>query len=866
MTRVGEVRWLAPGWLLAAFAAIVSSLGQSQSFAQNQPQASANAASSRSPLVATNAAESLFLKLGSVGLDPSRVYRARNLSLDRPGFSITLDDGTIAFTEDTAARVTGAFFEGDGEVLLIPPNQVERGSMSLFTGAAILEEHFTTGYFRFNDDTFAELRPYLTAAEGGREFVAQRNETARSLAQADALRLFMSFSRFLPVAGLPAPLLASDKSADDDRFLHARLQGQKQGIFDVYFDARAPEQVWAGQFRMAEDFNFYNVWSSFSLPGNKAAPETTHSIAIEEGRVDTIYIPEIKIRAEIKPPTTLDAEAELQLDVIKGGQRAALFELARTLVIKDVEADGRPVEFIHNPAIEGTQLARRGNDLVAVVFPRPIQAGQRIQLRFVYGGAVLSEAGPGLLYVGARGTWYPNRGIAMSNFNLEFHYPPAWTLVATGKRVEAPDTAAEPEAGAPGEQVSRWISERPIPIAGFNLGKYQRVVTAAGDVTVATYATQSVERGFPQQPAQVLTGPSGNLGGTQPPVVVTPLPPSPAHNEQMVARTASHAIEVFSRYFGPYPFSELSLTQMPGNLSQGWPGLIFLSSLSFLTPEEETNLHMPAVEKALIRESIAHEIAHQWWGDLVMWKGYRDQWMSEGLANYSSLMLFEAEEPAQFRAILNGYRDDLLQKNKAGVPLMQDGPVTLGTRLSCSQFPDGYEDISYGRGTWLFYMLRHMMRDAGLKSDGSSSGQDEPFIRALRKLRERYQGTSITTRQMLQVFEEELPRSLWYQGHRSLDWFYEGWINGTAVPRYELRNVKYVERGGVIAVSGVLLQKEAPEDLVTPVPLYASRAGKLTFLGRIFADGAETSFHLTAPADTHKIVIDPEQTLLARSK
>ncbi len=53
------------------------------------------------------------------------------------------------------------------------------------------------------------------------------------------------------------------------------------------------------------------------------------------------------------------------------------------------------IEFIHNPAIEGTQLARQGNDLVAVVFPQPLRTGQRMELRFVYGGEVLAEAGVG---------------------------------------------------------------------------------------------------------------------------------------------------------------------------------------------------------------------------------------------------------------------------------------------------------------------------------------------------------------------------------------------------------------------------------------------------------------------------------------
>ena len=93
----------------------------------------------------------------AVTLDKLRVYRLRDVSIDRAAIHITLNNGTIAFTGDVAGRVTGAFFEGDGEILLSPPNQYERASMALFTGAAILEERFVTAYFRFNDDTFAEL-------------------------------------------------------------------------------------------------------------------------------------------------------------------------------------------------------------------------------------------------------------------------------------------------------------------------------------------------------------------------------------------------------------------------------------------------------------------------------------------------------------------------------------------------------------------------------------------------------------------------------------------------------------------------------------------------------------------------------------
>jgi len=810
-----------------------------------------------------SAAENLFLQLSNVGLDSSRVYRARELSFDRAAFHISLDDGVIGFTQDVAGCVTGAFFEGEGEILMTPPNQVERASMALQTGAAILEERFNSAYFRFNDDTFTEIQSYLVPAEDPTGFASRWNQTARNLAEPDALRLFTTFSQRLPSIGTTENT-AKPCANPDDRFLHARMQGQTKGTFDVFFDSAAVEQVWAAQSRNVEGITYYNVWTSYS-PAKKSSDG--NQTASEVGRADAIDILSNKIRVDIKPPTTIDAVATLDLKVRQGGQRTVVFELARLLHLTEVLADSHPVEFIHNPSVEGTQLARHGNDLVAVVFPAPIQTGQRIQLRFTYGGEVLSEAAAGLLYVGARGTWYPNRGIAMSNFDLEFHYPPEWTLVATGQRVDAPSaTASTPgETSLPAEQVSRWVSERPIPVAGFNLGKYQHAEARAGDVFVDTYATKTVERGFPAENQTALPD-VPSISRTAPPLAVTAAPPSPARNEQMVASMSAHAIESYSRWFGPYPYHRLALAQFPGNMSQGWPGLVFLSSLSYLTNEEKNHLHLSPVEKTLIGVVVGHETAHQWWGDLVTWNDYRDQWIPEALANYSALMLVEAEDSTKFHDVLNKYRNDLFFKNSAGVRLMEDGPVTLGNRLSCSQFPTGYEAISYGRGTWLLHMLRNMLRAAEppAANAGADAVQDEPFIRALRKVRERYEGKPITTRELLQVFEEDLPRPLWFEGRKSLDWFYNGWVNGTAVPRFEAHNVKYVETATATTITGTLLQKDAPDDLVTPIPLYAFHAGKMTLLGQVFADGAETPFHLTAPLGVHSILIDPKQTLLAR--
>jgi hypothetical protein len=815
-------------------------------------------------------AETLYLQLGQVGLDPARVYEVREASLDRSPVHIALEDGTIGFTQDVMGHITGAFFEGEGEVLLTPPDEVERRSMSLFTGSAILEEHFATAYFRFNDDVADELRPDLRVTENKQEFVDRWNATARNLASSDAMRLLMTFSRMLPAktdSQSATPKSALPNSLND-HYLHARLQGTTLGVFDVYFDSIAAEQVQAGQAKAAKDGTvYYDVWTSFSLsdagaPGTKA--KSIQPQGDERLKEDWVSVLRYKITTEVQPPTELHSRARMQVELKENGPRALLFELSRYLNVESVKLNGQDVEFIHNPSVEGTQLSRSGNDMVAVILPEPARAGEKIELDFVYGGEVLAEAGGGLLYVGARGMWYPNRGMAMSDFDLEFEYPEGWTLVATGK---LSPVSNEEIAKTKGGQVSRWVSERPIPLAGFNLGRYRVATAHAGDVLVEAYATQGVERDFPSGPIHVIV-PQSPDGSPTLPEMSMPNRPSPVQTELNVAESAAQAIDYYARRFGPYPYSHLALTQMPGRDSQGWPGLVFLSSYAFLNQQQREQMHFDPI-RILMQESIpAHEAAHQWWGDLISWSNYRDQWFTEGLANYCAMMILQEKNPAGFRQIMERYRQDLLVPNKDGMAPKDAGPVTLGGRLESSKFPGGYEAISYGRATWLFHMLRTMMKDAQTSEGRKESGSDdEPFVRALHDLRNRYQGKPINSRELMDVFADELPPSAWYEGKKSLDWFLDGWVNGIAIPKLELKAVKIAPRGARSLVSGTILQKDAPQDLVTSVPIYAAVAGKQpVLLGRVFADGEESSFRLTAPAGVHKILLDPEQTVLTSPK
>ncbi len=453
-------------------------------------------------------------------MDAGLVYHVRDASIHRPNLSLTFESGTLAFTEDICGRITGAFFEGEGEILLQPPNRVERASMALFTGMAILEEQFESGYLRFNDDTAALLQPFLSPEPDNSDFVKNWGEAAHRWAGYDALRLLLDFSHFLP------PSSAKQRNQKFPSLLHAHLIGQKLGAFEVFWDASNVEPVWAGQERVKDDSDFFDIWTSFAPPASEAAP-----------RDNDISIPGFRIQASVHPPTELQASTEMDIRVRNGGQRTLFLELSRYLKIESVEDNGRPVDFIQNPAIEGTQLQRKGNDLVAVVFPAELKSGQEFKLKFRYAGDVISEAGSGLLYVGARGTWYPNFGLNPAYFDMVFRYPAGWTLLATGKQISREGGGTPAPTEVAGEKVTHWVSDRPIPVAGFNLGKYTRAGAKAGNVMVEAYRTEGVEKSFPKAPSRVIEQPNPPALRRMPsnPIEVTPPPPSPARAVQGVA-------------------------------------------------------------------------------------------------------------------------------------------------------------------------------------------------------------------------------------------------------------------------------------------------------------------------------------------
>jgi hypothetical protein len=765
---------------------------------------------------APGAALTLYRDLLNPILNAADVYQIREVNIDREDLHLALSDGTIGLMRTADGRVTGAIFEGTGEILLLPPNRAERTSLVLFTGSGVLEQEFNSAYMRFFDDKLVEeLRAGFRPAEEVQDFISRWQSTTKTLARGDAL-----------------PILRAITNAQDpsSRFLFVRLGGTQLGVFDVVFDANAPEQFHVAHGRVVNQQEYYDSWTSFPM---RSAREPAGQ---SEGALAQFEIGDYKMRIKVQPPTDVSAEASFALTPLHSGVRTVILELSRSLRVTEARANGQPVEFIQNEAVSGSELARRGDDLVALVFPSVLEKGRSIQLSVSYSGPVMFSAGQELLYVGARGTWYPNAGPSYSNYDLTFEYPEDWSLVATGKQVS---TNVEN-----GQRTSRFVTEKPIARAGFNLGKFETAGASAGSVAIHAYAARTVEKDLAAREAR------------------TGRAPQPAHEVKQIADQAAASVQFLSRELDPFPYSNLEITQLPGQLSQSWPGLIYLSSMAYLDRGERqaAGVRDAYTEMLLSRLMLSHETAHQWWGDAVDTVSYRDEWITEALANYCALLMLEKDDPQSMTTALDFYRSQLLKETENGI-VANAGPVTLGVRLGSSKFPEAYDHVLYGRGTWLIHMLRTMLRQAG----GENS--DAAFFTALKGLLLNSPNHKISTRDLQHAFEQVLPASLKYEGSKSLDWFFDSWVNGAAIPALALEDVRMapVAASGKVRVSGTIRQSHGDKDLVTAVPIYAVGAdGTRHFLDFVFADEAQTAFTLSAPAGTKQILLDPENTVLRR--
>ncbi|MGH9744475.1 MAG: M1 family aminopeptidase [Candidatus Acidiferrales bacterium] len=788
--------------------------------------------------IETSDPRALYQALNELRPDGTHVYTVREVNLRRDVLNVRLIEGKLAFFQAIGGRVTGAVFTGHGHIFATPHDRGERQSIAQYLGVPMVGQDFDRAYFRFTDETAAEIRRQMASSEVSEAsdplFAESWGPVVVSLNPWHSLRVMFDLL-----------------SADPLPYFYAGVENDRIGAFDVLVDSRRNEQVLLGQPRIENEVRFYDTWASFKAAD---APK----IPIE------MFAPiDYAVSTTIDNDLSLEGRTTLHLKALRAGERIVPLELSRNLAVEAVRIEnGPPLVFFQNADMSRHDILQRGNDALVAVLPSATKLGEEIRLEVTYRGNVISDAGNDVEFVGEHGTWYAHVGGGdhFARFDLSFRWPKRLTLVATGARTELRE-----EGDA---KIGRWQSEVPFAVAGFNLGEY-KVETAGGEhPKVELYANRQLEDAIlallqqnPNTDADALPGMfqtprQRGLSGAIPDAP----PPSPAAVLKRLGGQVTDSIRFFEGLNGPFPFDHLDVSQIPGNFGQGWPGLVYLSTLVFLPQETQKQAGFSERAQEEARELMPfHEVAHQWWGNVAGSAEYRDAWIQEAMANYLALLYADSKRPGdqRLKSWLEHYREVLTANIPGKTRTVESaGPLSFGWRLLSAKAPNAYEAITYGKGTWVIHMLREMMQDPGARDP------DARFRELLKSILEEHRFAALSTADFQTAIEKRMTPAMDLEGTHSMGWFFDEWVRGTGIPRYAVEFQTKPHEGGFL-VTGKLLQSGVDDVFTASIPLYSARAGgKMERLGTVVTNGTETRFRFVTKTRPVKILIDPRNTVL----
>jgi hypothetical protein len=655
--------------------------------------------------------------LKEIQLDPDECYRVRDLEISRGDVKFYFTDGFLIFSKPVLGEPVALVFStaveaGDGEVLLLPPNHDERQVLSAHTKAPNLDEHIKEAIYFFSDNTASELKEQIKANEWIHRDPARGAAMAAQYGQA-ARGLISSFGTRLIVDLLNHP-------HEENQYFAAILTGKELGPFEVLFDPSSPEQVKAGGLSVDKGQRTFDLWTSYT-PKSLAGKITPQEFRADRYRID----------AGIDDKLHMQVSTTFVVSDLRHDLRALDFDLSRQMLVRSAEVDGHPAEIVGDEGA-GTGGDDQSDRLFVVVPGDALHKGSEHTVKVVHEGDVISEGANHVYFVGSRGRWYPHRDLDFARFDLKFRFPKNLDLVAPGDEVR--------DSLQGDERVVERHSDIPLPMAGFNLGQYDRTTVERGGYTVDLFANKSETEG--------------------------------AAKRSELGNRVADVLEFYARRLGPPPLKKLIVSPIPGRFGQGFGGLIYLSNMAYMNPSGKAFSDTdPRTKLFFTRLMQAHEVAHQWWGNLVSTEGYHDEWIMEALANYTAMLYLRTTEGDKAADILlNAYRDALLDKNAAGATVESAGPVTQGRRVELEGKPDAWIAVMYGKGAWIMHMLHARMGD-------------EAFWKMLGELRRRYEYKNLTTDNFRALCAEFMPQGV---PDRKLEAFFDQWVTGTGLPGLQL--------------------------------------------------------------------------------
>jgi hypothetical protein len=730
-------------------------------------------------------------------LDTTRAVEVRNVTLDWGAGKIVLDSGILvpAAHREGRSRDAELVFVGEGRLQAPAPDPIEAAQLELFTGAAALDVGFE--------------RAVLVLPGAGPRVLARGTAVGATRATG-AAEVWDSWQRgpYRRLLGVESTLFGAALGDPWSTPAFAGwFAGAERGDLVAVVDPTAGEQVTVGQFVPLEltdreqrsarrelhreqrrgrllgvtldQLGSFDTWMSTSLRRD-GEPRAGFAPLVAEH-----FALEVDLG---RPEGNLAATARVRLRRASAttAPRVVTLQLHGDLVVSAVAVDGAPVAYV------------RDGDAVTLEVPSGAGEGKPLEVAVTYAGQILVERQGRAYSLRDTMAWFPRPAeLQPATYDVRIEWPERLTLVASGERTGS--------GVAPDRRWERRRLDVPVLAFGIELGAFDEVAPEVeGRVPVRLYLDRQ-GKGLTRE------------------------------LRREIVDTAAQSLAFYEETFGPYPFGSLSLVTGDQLYSQALPGVINLSTL-MMSDLGWVGLVLGLPDRKTV---VAHEVAHQWWGHQVGWKSYRDIWIAEALATYSSLVF--AREKLDLTTIVGptaGWEEALSRWRDDDRPVEAVGPLVLGARLDSTRTGDAYEAIVYRKGAVVLDML-------------STRFGEEGFLAMLKGVVGAAKGRVISTAQLLDLFER--------LSGSDLDAFAERLVYSTGLPE-----VYYDVAFEKLADGGWRIHGEARQQLPYRFRYRAVRDGDVWDVRREVVAAAAGPLQMVVPIRVP--VLNPEGPKLRRGE
>jgi aminopeptidase N len=304
---------------------------------------------------------------------------------------------------------------------------------------------------------------------------------------------------------------------------------------------------------------------------------------------------------------------------------------------------------------------------------------------------------------------------------------------------------------------------------------------------------------------------------------------------QRQVQTAQEILVFYAGRFGacPYPMLNLAIAEGPTPGGHSPPGLAYLQQrppilLTHALADDPANFSdLPGF-------FLAHELAHQWWGQGVAPANPRERWLAEAWAQYAAALWVRHDRGEDaFRSMMDRMARWAVRHDAAG-------PIHLGPRLGhLMGDPRVFRSVVYDKGAWVLHMLRGLLGD-------------EAFFGGARAFLERHR--------YAKAGSDDLREALEQTSGRDLKAYFERWIYGTGLPTLLWSSRTETSAGGVRTRVEV-----RPDGLPGPLPLeIAVYTDDGREVRKVMLDPAGGSWTIDTPRDPRRVELNEDRGLLAR--